>query len=285
MPQNVQYFIGKLNLYNGQLYDTQRIAILQRLRAKWPTRFDLKKTDQALLDVAEWIKPVILGFPSEKNLLPHEMEDRLAVYTEWAFRLNDWSRDEMRKSARLSDLAGVDKHELEEDTIVTGADPAQDSGRQDSAQGSTQAMAGNTHSSSAPDSTSASVTAFSRAFAWDDVELAVDATVLGLGLIWLPLIQLKPVKSETCHWSDFTFAKFISSLEAETGTKINTGTVQFVYRDIKFSNPGAWNIVLKRFGESVSGQENILRLTVQIKKQLPSTIETGEQDVEVKPMH
>lgn len=114
----------------------------------------------------------------------------------------------------------------------------------------------------------------SRMVDWDNAELAVDATVLGLGNIWLPLIHLKPVKNEVCHWSDFTFDKLISSLEEETGAKIDTGAYQFVYGNIKFTNPRAWNIVLKRFGDSAHEQGNILQLTIQRKEQTPVTAQT-----------
>lgn len=80
---------------NEAEYSTRKAEILNRLRLKWSTRQELQGSEVTREQVAEWIKPVVLEYISDR---PRSLDVWLSRYTEWAVAINSWSREEKRRS-------------------------------------------------------------------------------------------------------------------------------------------------------------------------------------------
>lgn len=80
--------------------------------------------------------------------------------------------------------------------------------------------------------------------------MKIDADVLNLGPVWLPMIDLKPLsQGQHCHWKDFELHKLNSLFSHETVFKIQSNSHEYVYLGhagrFTFYRPGAYKVMLK----------------------------------------
>lgn len=122
---------------------------------------------------------------------------------------------------------------------------------------------------------------------WDDLDVKVNATELGFGVVWFPMMYLKPERDKQCHWTKFELGALVKTLTDETGLVVDLKKHQFVYDDIIFTNRGAWKTVIRRFEKSMSkpGQREPLYLAIELKeKQQKTSIRTAEKrGLEIEP--
>lgn len=282
-------------------YEARRVATLNHIRLKWTDRSGLdQKNDQHRKQLKAHIKPLVLRYTSAKSKLSSLSEDeRVEVYAQWAFQINNQSRDEIRGNRKWSDRSQhldpdtddrtKDRPDLysksdngdtipEADYRATDKDLSQKNAEQSSydllkSETRCSAPAPRKPNTSPPKTELALSTKSSpnTTVDWDDIEVVVDATVLGLDQTWLPMINLKPNTAEPIHWKDFEFKALLINFERDNNKKIDMTLYEFVYDNFAFSRQGGYSIALKRFVALGEGRGETFQLRVESKNKMDHT--------------
>lgn len=283
-------------------YEARRVATLNHIRLKWVNRADLSSSseqDRAVLK--EYIRPLVRRYTSAKSKLGGSMseEKRLDNYTNWAFQINSQSRDEIRGNYQPGSSQnsstdtetqtqnqkgpqdGLEPYDTNTSTAIQAIN--EDLSQQDLEQLKADPLQPVTRplvfDFQPPDSPtfsmtqSASVANSSSAglVDWDNIEVALDAAALGSDTTWLPMINLKPAASETCHWKDFEFKALLANFEEDTGKKLDMAVHEFVYDTFRFSRQGGYSIALKRFVALGDRRGETFHLRLEAKRKMGST--------------
>lgn len=262
---------------NKNDYEARRVATLNHIRLKWTDRSELdQKVEEHRKQLKAHIRPLVLRYTSAKSKFSALSEDeRVEVYAQWAFQINNQSRDEIRGGRKWSDRSQRPEADTDDqkksqsdlcktpekcDTILGSDDRATDKSfspkdAEQSNNGLTKteaqfsALSPQTPDPS-PSKTGVTLSIKSTPITtvdWDNIEVVVDATVLGLDPAWLPMINLKPNTAEQCHWRDFELKSLLSNFESDTGKKIDMAVYEFIYDNFAFGRQGGYSIALKRF--------------------------------------
>lgn len=123
---------------------------------------------------------------------------------------------------------------------------------------------------SLPRSTAQHVLSSESNFNWDVVEVSIDAEILDLGTIWLPMVSIKPDPAVASVWYQFELEDLKKSFESETGVVLATEKYDLLYANehstLAFNRNGGFRIALKRFMEAGGAANNILSFQIQARK-------------------
>lgn len=109
---------------------------------------------------------------------------------------------------------------------------------------------------------------------WNDIEVEMNAAVLGCGTVWITMFDLKAEPELPCEWHDFRLEDLYKQFAIETGTTIDSEKYEFVHFSnggdgasaFVLSNPGAYKIMLKRFSKAASNTNNVLQLCIRARQ-------------------
>lgn len=285
------YWKKRLGLGDG-VYEERKKEVLGRLRQKWPQRQQLSKSDDDhRSQVGLWLKDLVASFGHSDHYVKEpgpgdSFEKQLRLYTEWALRLNSWSKDEMlgwnqtnSNGVSLDTMPEADGNHPtssfnhhEEDTteegdglLVKEEELAPGSSR------NTPLHLFQTPPPSLSPMTAAHVDLPSRSkFDWDAIEVSINADVLDLGTIWLPMVDIKPEQNPQCAWHQFELEDLKRQFRAETGLVLDTDQYELIYltdqKQFPFNRTGGYRIALKRFAEAGGALDNVLSLQIQARE-------------------
>lgn len=283
---------------DDDLYESRKADMLHRIRLRWQKRGDLDpKSEQQQKQLKEWIDPLVRSWPvGTEPFNLRDVQRRLEFYTSWAFTINWQSRDEQRKKdSRITQdstqvrTAGpsTSKNEFQLHNTTTDKDADIQKGVEGLKQGGigqphsdTQQTLGSFFGISAVASQTqdlhttstvhpASIGSTTTTLDWDAIEIAIDARVIGLGTVWLPMIDIKPDAAGPYHWSDFDITKLREHIENDTEKKIDMTIHNLVYQrgfnEVVVNARGSYKIALKWFVERGEGRGKIFHLSVRPK--------------------
>jgi len=280
------------------IFEERKKKVLGRLRQKWPQRRQLSKFDDGHRSQVElWLKDLVASFDDADRYVDepgpgNSFEKELRLYTEWALQLNSWSKDEMlgwnRKNSNgvsldtmleadgnysTSSFNGYEEDTTEEgdELLVKEEELAPGSSR------NTPLHLFQTPSPSLPPLTAAHVDNPSRSkFDWDAIEVSINADVLDLGTIWLPMVNIKPDQNPQYAWHQFELEDLKRQFEAETGLVLDTDQYDLIYltdqQQFPFNRTGGYRIALKRFAEAGGALDNVLSLQIQAREGSPEDV-------------
>lgn len=274
--KNTQSWWQALTGWPADEFAARRKAVMRRLREKWPAN---SKLNNKKLEVRQWLFPLIASFNDSTwptDAPPHERFDRqLSHYTSWALYLNR-TFDVPAATLVTPPAVKVPSYSFVHSDSVTPVRTRHASANtiQPSDYWSPSTDESETRSaelkSEQPFTESASETKPGlQAFKWDNMEVKIDALAFGLGVVWLPMIDLKPEpKTRSCHWADFQLGELYKQFSADTGYSIKPETHEFVYvsdqEDFPFFREGAYKVALRRFLQSAA-VSHVMALRVQLR--------------------
>lgn len=281
--------------WSADEFDRRRNAIIARIRERWPEEKTLSGRDgtggQQKNEVKEWLRPLVVSFndtnwpygATDQN----RIERQLQYYVSWALYLNRTFHFPPGSSLQPSNSVLSTDQPTSQLNRSRLALAAQKSGYWSESPSDNETTKldiepESKNSSKIMGPLLASRTASSiPSFDWDDVEVRVDAHELGLGEIWLPMIDLKTTpKHSPSHWADFSLAKLYKHLSAETGVAIDPDKHRFVCLNsaepFEFYREGAYRIMLKRFSQTPH-PDKVLFLRIMRQGSQQSLATTTEQ--------
>ncbi|KAK5095193.1 hypothetical protein LTR70_003649 [Exophiala xenobiotica] len=258
--------------WSEQEYVNRRAAVIRKVRERWSDPDMLNGHGSGpRQEVSNLLRPLVASFDdsswSDATTSGERFEKRMEEYTSWAFYLNRHFKLDENPSVTLSVVPPyqpVTHHSRASPDTQTSLI------RRDSVYWSetTSDEAPHAAAPSTAELVHRSKSTNQSYFDWDDIEVKIDADVLDLGTVWLPMIDLKPFsQGQNCHWKDFEFHKLNSQFSHETGFKIDLNSHEYVYPGragrFTFHRPGAYKVMLKRFSQDAARRDNILRLSIQ----------------------
>ena len=274
--RNTRKWWQNMTGWSDELFEARRNAVMIKIREKWPDEKGLNGRDgdgfQQKQQVRSCLRPLVQA--ANESHWPisatdaDRLEKQLQHYVSWALYLN--------RSFNLSPLptaAHVPSYTIiqSDQPVLPDAKPRSalasrhiDNWSPTTSDDETEPVVSKLKSTSRTvESQSATTLRIQQDFDWDNVEIKIDASKLGLGTVWLPMFDLKPTKNRICHWADFELNGLYELFAQDTGHAADSSLYEFVYtagaEDFPFYRQGAFKVVLRRFSQS-SITDHILSL-------------------------
>lgn len=272
--KNTQAWWQKRTGWGEPEFIYRRAAVIRKLRERWPEKEMLNGHSLGpRREASDLLRPLVASWDdsswSDPGIAGEALEKRLEQYTSWAFYLNNhFKLDENAPPALSTNLQYSTLNEEAKAARNDHAVPSRHGSEYWSettsdeirrrAESSTTNLVPKQEGASDPGSHCQ----------WDDVGLQVDAKALGVGTVWLPMLDLKPFqRGQPAHWQDFESAKLYDVVSQEIGVRISASEHEFVYLSdagsLHFSGPGGYKVMLKRFSQATFSPGNVLQLSVQ----------------------